>query len=277
VIAGGVALVVGACTIMAVAWAIAERTGRSGWGDAIWSLGVGILGVAAALAPLDVAPPDVAPEASSRRCLVALVAAVWSLRLAVHIARRTLAGGEDPRYAELRRQWGEDSRRRLFWFFQIQALVAAVLASCVGLAARNPAPGLRLQDWLGLAVVVLAIAGESLADRQLRQFHTQSCDRRAVCDVGLWSLSRHPNYFFEWLAWCAYPLVAIDLQGHYAWGWLALLAPALMYGLLVHVSGIPPLEAHMLRSRGAAYRAYQARVNAFWPGLAALRSGRSSA
>jgi steroid 5-alpha reductase family enzyme len=266
------ALIGGACAIMAAAWGVAEWTGRSGWADAIWSLCVGVLGVAAAIAP-----PDIAPEVASRRCLVALVAGVWSLRLSFHIARRALAGGEDPRYAELRRQWGEDSRRRLFWFFQIQALVAALLALCVGLAAHNPAPGPRLQDWLGLALIALAIAGESLADRQLRQFHLRSSERRAVCDVGLWSLSRHPNYFFEWLAWCAYPLIAVDLEGRYAWGWLALLAPALMYWLLVHVSGIPPLESHMLRSRGDAYRAYQARVGSFWPGLGGFRSGRSSA
>ena len=52
---------------------------------------------------------------------------------------------------------------------------------------------------------------------------------------------------------------------HEAWGWLALSAPAFMYWLLVHVSGIPPLEQQMLRSRGDAFRAYQARVSPFIP------------
>jgi steroid 5-alpha reductase family enzyme len=61
-------------------------------------------------------------------------------------------------------------------------------------------------------------------------------------------------------------VIAIDPTGGYAWGWIALSGPALMYWLLVYASGIPPLEAHMLRSRGDAFRAYQARVNAFWPG-----------
>ncbi len=63
----------------------------------------------------------------------------------------------------------------------------------------------------------------------------------------------------------AYPLFAIDWHGDYLWGWLALVAPAFMYWLLVHVSGIPPLEAQMLRSRGAAYAAYQARTRPFLP------------
>ena len=60
-------------------------------------------------------------------------------------------------------------------------------------------------------------------------------------------------------------MIAIDLSGGYPWGWLALAGPAFMYWLLVHVSGIPPLEAHMLRSRGEAFRAHQSRVGAFWP------------
>jgi steroid 5-alpha reductase family enzyme len=68
------------------------------------------------------------------------------------------------------------------------------------------------------------------------------------------------------LGWLAYAIIAIDLTGAYPWGWLALAGPLLMYWLLVHASGIPPLEAHMLRSRGKAFRDYQRRVNPFWPG-----------
>jgi steroid 5-alpha reductase family enzyme len=85
-----------------------------------------------------------------------------------------------------------------------------------------------------------------------------------VMEIGLWRYSRHPNYFFEWLGWCAWPLLAITMA--FGWSWLSLLAPLLMYWLLVHVSGIPPLERHMLASRGDKFRALQARVNAFFPG-----------
>lgn len=260
-VAALLALALGASIFMAVAWLVAEQTGRSGWADSIWSACVGVLGVLAAIMPI-----EAAAEVSGRRYAVVALAALWSLRLALHIALRTRHGGEDPRYAELRQQWGAAAPRRLFWFLQVQAAVAALLAVCVGAAARNPVASLRPQDWLGVAVLVAAIAGESVADGQLRRFRAGAAKQGAVCDVGLWRLSRHPNYFFEWLAWTAYPLIAIDLTGSYGWGWVALIAPVLMYWLLVHVSGIPPLEAHMLRSRPDAFRAYQARVNAFWPG-----------
>ena len=86
-----------------------------------------------------------------------------------------------------------------------------------------------------------------------------------MCDAGLWRWSRHPNYFFEWLAWVAYPLIAVDLAGYNPFGWFAALASLCMYWVLVHVSGVPPLEEHMLRTRGDAYRAYQRRTRPFLP------------
>lgn len=252
-------LVVFLVLAMTVAWRVAVSTGKSGWVDAIWSFAVGFAGVAAALAPLG------GGALASRQLIVASLVALWSLRLGLHIAARTRTGGDDPRYAELRREWGGDFERRLFWFLQVQAACAFVLAVTVLAAAHNPAPVLRPADWLGIAILGVAIAGEALADRQLRDFTRDPANRGAVCDTGLWSWSRHPNYFFEWLGWIAYPVVAVDLAGGYAWGWAALAGPVLMYWLLVHVSGIPPLEKHMVRSRGDRFRAYQARVNAFWP------------
>lgn len=245
---------------MTGAWLVALRTGRSGWIDAIWSFATGGFGAAAALIPLG------NTQISTRQLLVAILALVWSLRLGFHIAVRTAGGGDDPRYRQLREEWGVSFNRRLFWFLQIQALAALALALSVMLAAHNPAPGLRFADWLGVAVLVLAVVGESIADHQLSRFRSDPANKSRVCDAGLWGMSRHPNYFFEWLGWLAYSIIAIDLAGAYHWGWLALAGPLLMYWLLVHGSGIPPLEAHMLRSRGRAFRDYQQRVNAFWPG-----------
>jgi steroid 5-alpha reductase family enzyme len=192
--------------------------------------------------------------------------------LGSHIVFRTLRGGDDPRYAALREEWGADAPRRLFWFLQIQAAVALLLALCVGLAARNPAPAFRPLDWLGFGVILAGLVGEGVADAQLRRFGAQHAGRSAVCDEGLWGFSRHPNYFFQWLGWLGYALLAIDLDAGYLLGWLALAAPIAMYALLVHVSGIPPLEAHMLHSRGKAFVAYQRRVSAFWPLPAKVRA-----
>ena len=165
-----------------------------------------------------------------------------------------------------KREWGDDFPKRLFWFLQIQAVAAIILAISVFVAAQNPAPGLRFWDGIAIVVLAIAIIGEAVADAQLRRFKRNAANKGRICETGLWAYSRHPNYFFEWLGWCAYPLFAIDVGLAYPWGWLALAAPVMMYWLLVHVSGIPHLEAHMERSRGDAFRAYKARVNAFFPG-----------
>ena len=123
--------------------------------------------------------------------------------------------------------------------------------------------GWRAQDYLGALILLTGIAGEALADAQLKAFRTDPANKGKVCDVGLWAWSRHPNYFFEWFGWLAYPVIAISAG--YGWGWFALLGPVFMYWILVHVTGIPPLEEQMLRSRGDAYRAYQSRTRKFFP------------
>ncbi|WGD29318.1 DUF1295 domain-containing protein [Ancylobacter sp. WKF20] len=245
---------------MTLAWVLARRTGSHGWVDTVWSFAVGLTAVTLALLPLTPESPTL------RQIVVAAAAGLWSLRLGSHILARTLKGGDDPRYAELVREWGPSAPSRLFLFLQIQAVCGLILAGAVMAAAHAPMPFGSVWDILGLLVIVVAVAGEGLADRQLAAFRANPSNRGKVCDVGLWGVSRHPNYFFEWMAWVAYPLFAIDTGGDYLVGYAALAGPALMYWLLVHASGIPPTEAHMLRSRGDAFRAYMARVNSFWPG-----------
>ncbi|KYH01761.1 membrane protein [Bradyrhizobium sp. DOA1] len=244
------------CLLMGLAWVVQQRTGNSGWVDAIWSYSSGLVGAAAALWPLDGALP-------ARQALVAGLVLLWSVRLGTHIARRSAAGVDDPRYANYAREWGADAPRRMFFFLQSQALVSLPLPFAVFLAAHTPAPELRLQDYIGIVIILIAVAGEGLADWQLRRFKRDPSRKGQVCDVGLWRWSRHPNYFFEWLGWLAYPIIA--LSSGYAWGWASLAAPVIMYWILVHVTGIPPLEQQMLRSRGERYRAYQARTSVFFP------------
>ncbi len=256
-------LAVALSAIMTGAWWIALRSGKSGWIDAIWSASVGVCGALAAILSLDGEAP------SARQLLVAGMALAWSLRLASRIASRTAASDkDDPRYAQLKQEWGESASSRLFWFLQIQAAAGFALVVSIMAAAHYPAPGLGLRDLLGAAILLAAVLGEAVADRQLSAFRSDPANKGKTCDVGLWGLSRHPNYFFEWVGWLAYPAIALNLTGGYAWGWASLAGPVLMYWLLVHASGIPPLEEHMLRSRGEAFRRYQARVNAFWPGPA---------
>lgn len=240
--------------LMAAAWALQRATGSSGWIDTVWSASVGLGGVLAVL---------VAEGDGWRRAIVCLFIIVWSLRLAGHIGLRTRGAGEDPRYAKLIEKWGRAASLRLFIFLQIQAVAAFVLVLAVYLAAGNAQGFPRALDLLATMVALVALAGEALSDAQLSKFRKTPEAKTGVCETGLWRYSRHPNYFFEWLFWCSFPLLAV--QAH-AVSWASLAAPVMMYWLLVHVSGIPPLEEHMLKSRGEKFRALQRRVNAFFPG-----------
>lgn len=247
------------CFAMTIAWAIQRRTGNSGWIDTVWSFAVG-----AGAFVLSLAPVAASNGLTSRQVLVSTLIAVWAARLGGYIAFRSAGAPEDPRYAWLMKEWGESASRRLFSFLQVQAFAGLLLIVSVFVAAQNPAPGLNAKDFIGAGLFLLALGGAALSDDQLRRFKTEPSNRGKVCDAGLWAYSRHPNYFFEWLGWVAFPIIAISPG--YGWGYAALAAPILMYVLLVHVSGIPPLEEHMQRSRGKAFADYAARVNAFFPG-----------
>jgi len=239
---------------MAVAWVVQRLTGNSGWVDTIWSFATGAGGIAAAIGP-DAGPPGL------RQIVVAVLIALWAGRLGLHIADRARGGGDDPRYAAMAKQWGKAWPLYLFVFLEIQAAASVVLVLAVRLAATNPAPFPAATDIAGIGLLVVAVVGEGVADTQLRRF--SSMHKGAVCDVGLWRWSRHPNYFFEWLGWCAWAVIAFNSA--HPLSYAALGAPALMYVLLVHVSGIPPLEAHMVATRGERFRAYQATTSAFFP------------
>lgn len=250
----------GLSIVMSFAWVLQRRTGQSGWIDATWSFAIGTASAFVALAPIEAGQP------TARQYLVAALALAGSLRLGVHIALRSLGAGEDPRYHDLAIEWGADFPRRLFWFLQIQAACAFLLSLAVYLAARNPAPWPATTDVVGAAIILVAIAGESWSDATLTRFRKTRGPGRSICMEGPWRWSRHPNYFFQWLGWVGFAVIAVNLSGEWPQGWLAALAPAFMYWLLAHVSGVPPLEKYMLASRGDAFRAYQAQVNAFFPG-----------
>lgn len=236
--------------VMAAAWMHQRRAANGGWADVYWSFGLGACGAAVALATGD----------GFRSWLVAVAIALWSVRLGGYILLRTRRGSEDTRYAQFREDWGAAFQTRMFWFLQIQALAALVLVLPVLLAARSPR-AFGWPDAAAIAILLLAVIGEAVADHQMHAFRRDPGNRGKVCDTGLWGWSRHPNYVCEVAHWLAYPLFAIGGD----WSWLGWIGPVFMYWLIVHVSGIPPLEAQMLRSRGDAYRAYQRRVPAFLP------------
>jgi len=243
--------------LMGFAWVVQQRTGNSGWVDTIWTFAVGLVGAGSALWPVAGNAPN------GRQWLVAGLVAIWSLRLGIHIAFRTAQIIEDPRYAAFAEKCGVNSARRMFVFLQNQAFGSIPLVFAIFVAAHFAHVGLGWRDILGALILFTGIAGEGIADAQLKSFRENPESKGRVCDVGLWRWSRHPNYFFEWFCWLAYPVIALSPDD--LWGFATLLAPAFMYWILVYVTGIPPLEEQMLRSRGERYREYQARTSAFFP------------
>ncbi len=240
---------------MAAAFLLAERTRQSGFIDGIWALATGVATLTLILSISDLS------DLSGRAMIVAVLVALWAARLGRHLVGRALGSGtDDPRYAALRRDWGDSAPRRLFLFLQTQAIAGWLLALAAAASASRIGP-LDGQDALGIAIACVAFGGEALADRTLSAFRRGSPGK--VCDKGLWGWSRHPNYLFEWLFWVGVAVPGLGgLDGRTG---LVLVAPVVIYLLLVHVSGIPPLERHMLESRGEAFRAYQRRVSAFFP------------
>jgi steroid 5-alpha reductase family enzyme len=121
----------------------------------------------------------------------------------------------------------------------------------------------RIADVIGALILIGSILGEGLADQQMKAFRADPHSKGKVCDTGLWAWSRHPNYLFEALGWLAYPVIATEIA--HPFSLVSFIAPIVMFIVLRFGTGVPPLEAAMVKSRGDAYRLYQARVSAFWP------------
>lgn len=232
-----------AAVVMSAGWLWQSKHRNAGIVDVLWTLGLGAGAVLYAALLGGAALP---------RALLGILAGLWSLRLAGHLARRVLSEPEDGRYRQLRRRWGANPAK---WFimFQFQALLVTLFSIPLLAVAVNPVGTASVWTAAGIAVWIASVAGESLADRQLASFRADPANRGRTCRRGLWRYSRHPNYFFEWLHWFSYVALAVGspLQ------WLSLLGPIVMYCFLRWLSGIPFTEAQALRSRGDDYRRYQ--------------------
>ncbi len=239
--------------VMALLWYRQLRTREADVVDLAWTVGLGGAAVFyAAAVPVGV---------GWRRWMVAGMAGLWALRLAAYLLGRVGAPGEDGRYRDLRAKWGRGAPVKFFVFFQAQAALVIVLSVHFLFAMRSPDPAFRLMDVAGIAVWLVSLIGETVADRQLQRFRATPGNERQVCQAGLWRYSRHPNYFFEWLHWLAYVPVA---YGH-APLWAILFAPVLLLLSIRFVTGIPPIERRSVERRGDEYRRYQRTTSAFIP------------
>ncbi len=240
--------------VMAALWRYARVRRNYGYVDVAWSFGVGVCVVVFALC---------VEGELLRRVIVMAMALIWSGRLTLHLFQRVHNAEEDGRYHNLRRRWGGSADRNFFVFFQVQAGWCVLFALPMCGAMTRPGPSPDVLDAVGVALWLVAVSGESIADSQLARFRAEPTNRGRVCDVGLWRWSRHPNYFFEWVGWWAY--VAIGVVGPL--GVLTLLGPMLMLVFLFVLTGVPATEYRALMTRGDAYREYQIKTSVFvpWP------------
>jgi steroid 5-alpha reductase family enzyme len=241
------------CGVMFLLWLIHFPLRNAAIVDAGWAGGLALLGVFYAVMGAGWAP---------RRIAIAVMASVWGLRLALYLLfTRVIGHPEEGRYVELRKQWRTNIPLKFLLFFEFQAVLCIVLATPFLLASEKPAPAFSIFEYAAAVLWVVSIAGEITADMQLHAFKSNPANRGKTCRAGLWNFSRHPNYFFEWLIWVAFCLMAIDSK----YGYLALFPPALMLYFLFRVTGIPATEAQALRTRGEDYKHYQQTTSAFVP------------
>jgi len=237
--------------VMVVTWAWCWRINNAGYVDVVWAM---LMAIAALYIGL------VGDGAPLSRGLVAMFGSVWGARLCLHLLLRVLHEPEDGRYRNLRAHWQGD-QFKFFLFFQSQSLFVVLFSVPLLAAASNPFHGFNQWTIAAIAVWFSSLLGESIADRQLARFRENPENRGTTCRTGLWAWSRHPNYFFEWLHWFAYVLLAIGSP----WQGIAWLGPVMMLLFLYRVTGIPYSEAQALRSRGEDYARYQRQVSAFFP------------
>lgn len=248
-------LVVGAVlasTVMAALWVVQARIGDASHVDVAWAV---LISSAAILYTL------LADGDAGYRVLAAVLAAVWGFRLGAYLLfDRVLGKEEDGRYGSLRAKWGARANRNFFWLFQLQAVFVVFFSLPFAFVALEPKSGFDTLVWLGIAVWAVGNAGTIASDRQLARWRANPANSGKTAHDGLWSWSRHPNYFFEWINWCGIALVATATPQ----GWIAWLVPSGLLVLLFRVTGIPATEAQALRSR-ADYADYQRTTSVFVP------------
>ena len=206
------------------------------------------------------------PQNLSTASLMALILVMlWGVRLTTHLSLRQAGVEEDPRYQAIRASIGADfDRKSLYLIFIPQALMAWFISLLL-------VPALTVAHWplLAYAGLLLSSCGlicEIIADLQLSVFlkkrATQPNSDRRVLDKGLWSLSRHPNYFGEWVFWLGHAITAAALINGFLV--VSLAAMGLLTFLLLRFTGVARSEPGIADKR-PDYAAYQASVPPFFP------------
>lgn len=212
---------------------------------------------------------NLAEVATPRATVLTALVVLWGLRLAAHVGIRNLPHGEDYRYAYMRKRAGSDARFAVWslWrLFAFQATVAWFVSLPVQLGqvgvsslAGTGTGALGILSWLGIVLFWVGLTFEAVGDYQLRRFKQDPANRGKLMDRGLWSWTRHPNYFGDATVWVGLTLIALES----AYGFYSVLSPVLMVYFLYGPNH--KLLERSMSKRYPDFGDYQRRVSSFFP------------
>jgi steroid 5-alpha reductase family enzyme len=236
---------------MAAVFLLAQRLRNNSIVDIAW--GLGFIFVTAALFLRE-------PVLHPAKALVMALVLIWGLRLSAHIFSRNRGKPEDFRYAKMRKDWGRAVVVKSFVFiFMLQGLLMLVVALPIIVVFGSPARPLGALNVAGALLFAAGFLFEVVGDRQLAAHIHDSANKGRLMTGGLWSTTRHPNYFGEATLWWGIGLTALPSAN----GWVGLVGPLTITLLLLFVSGVPFLER---RYAGRPdWEAYKARTSIFVP------------
>ncbi|GAB4222996.1 MAG: DUF1295 domain-containing protein [Gammaproteobacteria bacterium] len=185
---------------------------------------------------------------------------LWGGRLAGHIFWNRVRLREiDQRYVALSKGWKINKAIGFLVNYQFQGLLIVLISLPTIAIAHSNKTHVTNIDHLLMVFCLMAITLEMMADAQLKQFKQTSHDKQP-CKTGLWRCSRHPNLFFDWCFWLGFSLLSWNSsQDSYV-----IVSPILLFAVMYFVT-IPLTEKQSLKSRGEAYRLYQAETTKFFP------------
>jgi len=201
------------------------------------------------------------PELSVRAKLAAIMVTVWTLRLGIFLFRRINQAGQDDRFDAIK-----TNPLRFFIAWTLQGLWVLLTAACaLAIITGGSATPIGMVGAIGILMWLIGFIIEMVADAQKSAFKRDPDNKGKFINVGLWSWSRHPNYFGEILLWTGMAVFALPVLS--GWQWVTLVSPVFVAMLLIRVSGIPMLAAKGQKKWGdnADYQAYIANTSLLFP------------